>query len=88
MRRYFAAVHNGAVIGVRETQRQYTHAVVHVGRNGVWATFHSSAQHAHDSGLEAFRTAPTKLVVPVLETTRLLRVGDAFDPATVKGAIS
>jgi hypothetical protein len=73
--RFFAAVDNDVVVGSRRTWRFYTHAVIHHGASGPFATFHLSTEGAK-KGLQAFRaTAPDKRLVRTIETSTLLPVG-------------
>lgn len=74
--RFFAAVHNGIVVGTRKTTREYRYAVIHVGgAAGPFATFHLTAAAA-DVARRYFRdSAPTKVIVPTIETSRDLGLG-------------
>src|SRR4026207_2083131 len=77
--RFFGAVDNGVVVGSRRTWCFYTHAVIHHGASGPFATFHLSTEGAK-KGLQAFRdTAPDKRVVRTIETPTLLPVGSRHE---------
>lgn len=83
--RFYAAVKDGLIVGARSTVKKYTHAVLHTNVNGTFATFHTTAEGAHNA-LRAFASHPTKRPTRVYETRRRLAVGEVFDLADVLGS--
>ena len=74
-RRFYVALEDGIVVGSRRSSRWLTHAVLHRGYAGTFATFHESLAGAVGA-LAAFRdSAPTKAIVRALETREWLEIG-------------
>lgn len=73
--RFYAVVVDGQVVGSRSSLRQYTHAVVHQGAAGYFATFHSSLELAQKA--TSFFGGRGR-VVETIETPRRMAVGEPF----------
>lgn len=75
--RFFAAVHQGVVVGARSSTRPITHAVVYEGARGPFATFHTSEGDARQAA-GTFYGPLTKHVVEAAETMGRVQVGDRW----------
>ena len=63
------------MVGSRRSLRRYTHAVLHRGFAGTFATFHETLAGAVRA-LDAFTdSAPRKAIVRTLETREWLEIG-------------
>jgi hypothetical protein len=79
--RYYVAVKDGKVDGVRSTTtRRYTHVVHRKGGVGWFATFHPSLKQADWAARNTYSPFMQPTVAEVVEVTREYAMGEAFNP--------
>jgi hypothetical protein len=78
MTRFYAAVFDGKVVASVKTNVHYSHAVIHTGANGRFASFHQSWQHSRRKGMRAWPRSAPKYIVPTVQIESKVDVGAKF----------